>query len=124
MNGYPVVKPGHEREDFRQLGLTTEGYSGSDIALVARDAIMQPVRALQHATHFKRVGQPPLLTPCSPGDKGALEMAWSDVCEDQLAEARVSYTDVTRSLRLARPSVAAADVAQYAQFTEEFGQYG
>lgn len=30
-------------------------YSGSDIAVVVRDALMQPVRKVQTATHFKRV---------------------------------------------------------------------
>lgn len=30
-------------------------YSGADIAIVVRDALMQPVRKVQMATHFRRV---------------------------------------------------------------------
>ena len=30
-------------------------YSGADISIVVRDAMMQPVRKVQQATHFKRV---------------------------------------------------------------------
>jgi len=30
-------------------------YSGSDIAVVVRDALMQPIRKVQTATHFKWV---------------------------------------------------------------------
>ena len=30
-------------------------YSGADISIVVRDALMQPVRKVQQATHFKRV---------------------------------------------------------------------
>jgi vacuolar protein-sorting-associated protein 4 len=43
-------------EDFRELAKASEGYSGSDISIVVQDALMQPVRKIQQATHFKRVG--------------------------------------------------------------------
>jgi vacuolar protein-sorting-associated protein 4 len=42
-------------ENFKILAEKTEGYSGHDISIVVRDALMQPVRKLQSATHFKRV---------------------------------------------------------------------
>lgn len=41
--------------DFRDLGKKTEGYSGADISVIVRDALMQPVRKVQSATHFKKV---------------------------------------------------------------------
>ena len=73
-----------EEEDFEELAAATEGYSGSDISILVRNALMEPVRACQMATHFKYVsGNDPmkpevivndLLTPCSPGDPGAMEM--------------------------------------------------
>jgi vacuolar protein-sorting-associated protein 4 len=43
-------------DDLKTLAQKTEGYSGHDISIVVRDALMQPVRKLQSATHFKRVG--------------------------------------------------------------------
>jgi vacuolar protein-sorting-associated protein 4 len=42
-------------DDLRTLAQKTDGYSGHDISIVVRDALMQPVRKLQSATHFKRV---------------------------------------------------------------------
>lgn len=42
-------------EHLRELARKTEGYSGHDISMVVRDALMQPVRKVQDATHFKRV---------------------------------------------------------------------
>jgi vacuolar protein-sorting-associated protein 4 len=34
-------------EQFDQLGHRTEGYSGSDIAVVVREALMEPLRKCQ-----------------------------------------------------------------------------
>ncbi len=42
-------------EDFRELARAAEGYSGSDVSIVVQDALMQPVRKIQQATHFKQV---------------------------------------------------------------------
>jgi len=42
-------------DNYRVLGAKTEGYSGADIQLVVRDALMQPIRKVQTATHFKDV---------------------------------------------------------------------
>lgn len=46
--------------DFKTLGQMTEGYSGSDIAIAVQDALMQPVRKIQTATHYKEVRATPL----------------------------------------------------------------
>lgn len=87
-------------EDFKKLAGETEGYSGADISIIVRDALMQPVRQVQTATHFKRVRGPSpqnpenivddLLTPCSPGDPAAIEMNWMDVPGDKLFEPPVT----------------------------------
>uniref|UniRef100_A0A671P081 Uncharacterized protein n=1 Tax=Sinocyclocheilus anshuiensis TaxID=1608454 RepID=A0A671P081_9TELE len=70
--------------DFITLGKKTDGYSGADISIVVRDALMQPIRKVQCATHFKKVrgkawNNPDvvvddLLTPCSPNDPGTIQM--------------------------------------------------
>lgn len=67
---------------------------------MVRDALMQPVRKVQTATHFKYVRGPSrenpnvivddLLTPCSPGEAGAMEMSWEQVPSDRLFEPVVS----------------------------------
>lgn len=41
--------------DLRELARKTDGYSGADISIIVRDALMQPVRKVQSATHFKKV---------------------------------------------------------------------
>jgi vacuolar protein-sorting-associated protein 4 len=42
-------------QDMRDLAKKTHGFSGADISVLMRDALMQPVRKVQSATHFKKV---------------------------------------------------------------------
>lgn len=91
-------------EDFKKLAAETDGYSGADISIIVRDSLMQPVRQVQTATHFKRVRGPSpkdpsvivddLLTPCSPGDPAAIEMSWMEVDGDKLYEPPVTMVNI------------------------------
>jgi len=112
----------------------TEGYSGADIAIIVRDAMMQPVRLVQTATHFKKVSGPDrtdptkvvhdYLVPCSPGDPDAIEMTWVQVDGSKLKEPEITYQDFLKSLKQQRPSVSPDDLQKHVKFTEEFGQEG
>jgi len=121
-------------EHFKKLGEMTEGYSGSDISIVVRDAIMQPVRCVQTATHFKKISGPDrnnpsvichdYLTPCSPGDPDAIEMNWVQVDGSKLKEPEVTFNDFVKSLKNLKPSVSKEDISEHIKFTKEFGQEG
>ena len=39
--------------DFEALGRKTEGFSGSDVNVVVKDVLFEPVRKTQEATHFR-----------------------------------------------------------------------
>ena len=41
--------------EFQSLGDSTEGFSGSDISVLVKDVLMQPIRFLREATHFRQV---------------------------------------------------------------------
>ncbi|MEE6465222.1 hypothetical protein FKM82_006494 [Ascaphus truei] len=127
--------PTHLTEaDYRELGKKTNGYSGADISVIVRDALMQPVRKVQSATHFKKVrGNSPtnpnvisddLLCPCSPGDPNAIEMTWMDVPGDKLLEPVVCMADMQRSLASTKPTVNEQDLDKLKKFTDDFGQEG
>jgi vacuolar protein-sorting-associated protein 4 len=120
-------------EDFKHLGMITERYSGADIATVVRDALMQPVRKVQSATHFKYANAPDrndpnkiqrYLTPCSPGDSGAMEKKWTEVDGDELLEPDLGLQDFLKSIQTTRPSVSDADISDHIKFTSDFGQEG
>lgn len=113
--------------DLRTLAEMTDGYSGHDVAIVVRDALMQPIRKIQQATHFK----PALdedgnerFTPCSPGDEGAREMNWMDIGTDELKEPPLTIKDFIKAVKNNRPTVNEADIALHIKFTDDFGQEG
>ena len=117
--------------DLLELARRTNNYSGSDISVAVREALMEPVRKVQRATHYKYVSKVvdgtthnDFLTPCSPGDHGAMEMGWLQVPGEKLVEPRVSRQDFEKALARARPSVNAADLKQFEDFTNDFGQEG
>ncbi|KAG8133230.1 hypothetical protein E2320_011042 [Naja naja] len=119
--------------DYRELGKRTDGYSGADVSIIVRDALMQPVRKVQSATHFKKVKGPSLsdpnvlvdlFTPCSPGEPSAIEMTWMDVPGDKLLEPVVCMADMLRSLANTKPTVNEQDLEKLKKFTEDFGQEG
>jgi hypothetical protein len=103
-------------------------YSGSDIAVVVRDALMQPVRKVLSATHFKPVQPDPdsaiiKWTPCSPGDPDAVEKNWTQVESDELQEPPLRFTDFVKSLESVRPTVSQEDIRKHDEWTKESGEF-
>lgn len=121
-----------EPKDYRTLAGRTDGYSGSDISIVVRDALMQPVRKVINATHFRQVVVEDLesgfpqskWTPCSPGAQGAKEMAWSDIGSDELLEPPLKLADFLKSLESTRPTVTEVDIKKHEDWTRESGNDG
>jgi vacuolar protein-sorting-associated protein 4 len=113
-------------DDYKTLGKLSEGYSGSDIAIAVQDALMQPVRKIQTATHYKKVEKDgeEKLTPCSPGDAGAMEMNWTQVDTDQLLEPPLQVKDFIKAIKSSRPTVSGEDLKRSAEWTLEFGSEG
>ncbi len=64
------------------------------------------------------------LTPCSPGDKGAMEMTWVDVDPDKLLEPPLVLKDFVKAVKGARPTVSSQDLKKNAEWTAEFGSEG
>ncbi|GLI80982.1 vacuolar protein sorting-associated protein 4 [Penicillium ochrochloron] len=112
--------------DYRTLAEMSEGYSGSDISIAVQDALMQPVRKIQTATHYKKVTVEGVekLTPCSPGDAGAVEMTWLSVEAEQLLEPPLVLKDFIKAVKNSRPTVSQEDLTRNSEWTKEFGSEG
>ena len=121
-------------KDIINMSRRTEGYSGADIAVLVNAALMEPIKRVKRATHFKVVSGPnpynpsqirnDLFTPCSPGDHGATEMTWTDLEDGKLLEPPVTKRDFEEALASTHPTVNAADIPQYKEWTRDFGQEG
>ena len=55
--------------DFEEFAHKTDQYSASDISILVRDAVYEPVRRLQLAKKFKKT-QNGKWTPCREGEDG------------------------------------------------------
>lgn len=64
------------------------------------------------------------LTPCSPGDPGAIEMTWVDVDSEKLLEPPLVVKDFIRAIKASRPTVSGEDLRRNTEWTAEFGSEG
>ncbi|CAF1525606.1 unnamed protein product [Adineta ricciae] len=119
------------REDeWMQLAQRADHYSGADIGVVCREALLRPIRRLSSATHFKRIQNPnkngprQLWISCSPGDAGAKEMTLEEISSEELCDPPVLMSDMLAALSTQKATVRETDLLRYKQFTEEFGQDG
>lgn len=117
--------------DFEELASKTEGFSGSDVSVVVKDVLMEPVRKTQEATHFKTAKGPDgstQLVPCSPGDPEGFAATLTQLAEEgkaaQIMPPRISKRDFDKVLIRARPTVSKQDLEVYVKFTAEFGEEG
>lgn len=117
--------------EYRLLAEMTDGYSGHDVAVAVRDALMQPIRKIQAATHFKPVmveeeqgEMKRKWTPCSPGDENSREMSWLDVQGDEMQEPPLTIRDFLKAIKSVKPTVSPDEIKKQQEFTEMFGMEG
>jgi vacuolar protein-sorting-associated protein 4 len=136
-------------EQFVSLGHAAEGYSGSDIAVLVREALMEPLRKCQTARQFvllpdgnytpcveyPNCPRCPMALSSNPGGAeaakgaqcsscGAIRMGLYDVPNSQLLVPVVTYSDFSKALTKAHSSVATDELDRFQQWTAEFGQEG
>ena len=85
-------------EDFIELGVRSEGYSGRDISNVCREVIMLPIRELDMS--------------------GLLENSDQEVIVRDL-----NLKDFTKTLKKVKPMTTNAALKQYEQWAKDFGEY-
>ena len=132
-------------EDFERLGVLTEGASGSDIKVLVKEALMQPLRRCQQAKQFyvdeegyyhpcekyPNCSQcPPKLSSDKPGKNytcnkcGSQRMSLWDVPPEKLKAPMVKRTDFERVMKNSVSSVSPEELQRFTDWTKQFGQDG
>jgi vacuolar protein-sorting-associated protein 4 len=119
-------------QDFAVLARKTPGFSGSDISGVVQDALMEPVRTMQTATHFVKQPDPKneidyILLPCSPSHPNARKISLMEIEAHEHSRVRTENLKLAHFLRIltvCKPSVGHEDIQRHIDWTNEFGQEG
>ena len=110
-------------QDYEDLGNATAGYSGSDITVVVKEAMMMPIRRCQTATKF-RLTHDGFYEPTYPSDPSGINMTLFQVEPSKLRAPDVTTEDFYQAIARIKPSVCEADLERQIEFTSTFGQDG
>jgi vacuolar protein-sorting-associated protein 4 len=131
--------------DFEKLGDITKGASGSDIKVLVKEALMEPLRRCQQAKQFyvdkdgnyhpcekypNCASCPPKLSSDKPGKDytcprcGAKRMALWDVPPAKLKAPMVTFSDFEKVMRHSVSTVSAEELKRFVEWTKLFGQDG
>jgi vacuolar protein-sorting-associated protein 4 len=131
--------------DFMELGRRTEGYSGSDISVIVREALMEPLRKCRTAKQFLKQGDgkykpaerypncgscpkdlsyAPVPAGSSCPSCGAVRMTLYEVPSNQLSVPEVSMADFLAVTEHTPSSVSPEELTRFTDWTSEFGEEG
>jgi len=106
--------------DYDKLAAQTEGYSGADLVLLAKEAAMRPVRRLMQRMRTVDVG------PAGVGARAALAAASGGTGASANPEGppevdKVTAADVTAALAATRPSASRKFIERYEKWDLDYG---
>ncbi|CAD8101451.1 unnamed protein product [Paramecium primaurelia] len=124
-NSLKKTKTTLTKEQFEDLAIKTEEYSGSDISVFVRDAVYEPVRKLQSAKQFKQISVDGQLkwTPVADNEEGTPK-SFMELNQGDIAIPDVCYNDFLLALKKSKKSVSKDQLVEFERWTKEFGQEG
>ncbi|XP_021370518.1 vacuolar protein sorting-associated protein 4-like [Mizuhopecten yessoensis] len=111
------------KEEWRVLGVNTEGYSGSDIANMMLEALFRPIRDL-HTSKFWKQQPDGSFVPVDEGSEGAMEASITDLPPDKVITRNVALSDFMMSVETHRKTVTAKELNKFEDFTKLMGESG
>ena len=117
--------------DFEKLGRNTKGFSGSDIKILVKKALMEPIHRCERAKQFKRVRHGlyvpcevyPNCSSCRKNHKTckscrARWMTLDDIPGDNLKDPVVEMRDFVFALKNLPASVSEREISMYERWTK------
>jgi vacuolar protein-sorting-associated protein 4 len=120
------------KENIEEVALKSEGFSGSDMSNLVKDAVYGPVRKCQLANHFARIieGNTTKYMPVLDKDLNKwhpsqiVQKTLTDLSGDELKVPDVDMDDVREAMTKSKSSVSKDQLEEYVKWTKEFGQDG
>lgn len=120
------------QKTIEQIVQRTEGFSGADMAILIRDALMEGMREILAAHYFKRGKavdkdgnvREDLWVVANRDDPGAVHKKWEELNPDEIGKPITRARHFSAVFPKVKPSVAKSDLAKYEKWTKEFGEEG
>ncbi|KAF0306903.1 Vacuolar protein sorting-associated protein 4 [Amphibalanus amphitrite] len=106
--------------DWQQLLAGTDGLSGSDLAELTQHALYQPLRELETATSWRRLGDGQFMV-CEPSHPDAFTCSVSDIPFHAVVARDLQLSDFLGALRTTGPSVSQEMLRRYEEFSKGRG---
>ncbi|KIM24641.1 hypothetical protein M408DRAFT_331721 [Serendipita vermifera MAFF 305830] len=115
-----------EKARTHMFEIGTEGFLGSDISIVVQEALMQPVKKINTATHYRKVNVKGVekCTPSTPSEPGSIPMSWRKVPADKLLEPPLLASYLFNAMDRIKPSVSEEDTLRSKEWMKEHGLEG
>lgn len=111
-------------DEWRELAMKTEGFSGSDLSTVVLGALFEPIREMQTATHW-RLTADNKLTPCAEGEfTDSFHANITDLPPEKVQLRGVQMKDFLRALASCRQTVTQTELEHFKEFTNKYGLIG
>ena len=116
-------------QQFDQIAQYIDGYSGSDIEVLAKDAAMEPLRFAQQTDKFQIVqdGGMQKFMPVDPRSQVGGNIVQNNLYtlpDNSLVLPPVSQNDFMISTKRSKASVSQEDLDEFIEWTSQFGEDG
>lgn len=108
--------------DYEELARRTDGFSGADMSVLVRDALLQPIRRFAAAQYFKKEGN--FYVPCEATQQGAEKRSLMTIPAEEIETPPVAMVDFTAALENVRASVGTEDLKRQEDWTKMYGMEG
>ncbi|OII74781.1 AAA-family ATPase [Cryptosporidium ubiquitum] len=140
-NGLKSINHSLTDEDINYIAKMTHGYSSSDVSILIKDALFEPIRKCSESSWFKKViinndtsnaeDFKVYWTPCSQPsnldnfDKELYKkISLYDIPNNQLLPPKLTRCDLVHVLSKTKSSVTNLDIEKFTEWTNKFGLSG